>query len=167
MKARLLLIGILLLTTACGFHLRGSQLTDFNVSNIYIHQAGAPLLAKEVKSQLESAGVSVSNSPENASYIVTLKEEGYEKSVLSVNAATGKVEEYLITYKARMDLAEADGKRIVENDPIVSQRDLTFDESAVLGKFSEEELIREDLVLRSSSQVLRRIQALTKANQKK
>ena len=121
MKARLLLIGLFLLTSACGFHLRGSQTTDFDVSNIYIHQAGAPKLTQQVKTQLESAGVTVSSTPESASYVVTLKAESFEKSVLSVNAATGKVEEYLITYKARMDLMEADGKRIVEDDP----RDVT------------------------------------------
>ena len=167
MKARLLLIGLFLLTTACGFHLRGSQVTDFDVANIYIHQSGAPRLTKEVKSQLEASGVKIATTQENASYIVILKQEGYEKSVLSVNAATGKVEEYLITYKARMDLMHADGKRIVEDDPVAMSRDLTFDEGAVLGKFSEEELIQEDLVLRSASQVLRRLQALISADKKK
>ena len=167
MKARLLLIGLFLLTSACGFHLRGSQLTDFNIANIYIHQSGAPKLTKEVTSQLESAGVTVATTPEGASYIVTLKQEGYEKSVLSVSAATGKVEEYLITYKAKMDLMQADGKKIVENDPISMSRDFTFDENSVLGKFSEEEVLREDLVLRSSGQVLRRLQALITTGKKK
>ena len=104
MKARLILISLFLLTTACGFHLRGSQTADFDVANIYIHQAGAPTLTREVKSQLEGAGVNVATTPDAAAYIVTLREESYEKSVLSVNAATGKVEEYLITFKARMDL---------------------------------------------------------------
>ena len=46
-------------------------------------------------------------------------------------------------------------------------RDFTFDENAVLGKFSEEEILRDDLVIRSSGQVLRRIQALIAADKKK
>ncbi len=160
MKTRLLLICLLILTSACGFHLRGSQMTDFDVANIYIHSSSAPQLAAEVKSQLTGAGVTLATSPENASYIVTLKEERFEKSVLSVNAATGKVEEYRIILMAKMDASYSDGKSIVEDDGITSTRDFTFDENAVLGKFSEEELLREDIVRRAASQVLRRLQAL-------
>jgi LPS-assembly lipoprotein len=164
MKTRLLLICMLMLTSACGFHLRGSQLNNFDVANIYINPASAPKLAKEVKSQLSGAGVSVASSVENASYIVTLKEEHFDKAVLSVSASTGKVEEYQIVYKAKMDAADTSGRSIVENDRIRSARDLTFDENAVLGKFSEEELLHEDLVRRAASQVLRRLQALLTAN---
>jgi LPS-assembly lipoprotein len=164
MKTRLLLICLLMLTSACGFHLRGSQMTNFDVANIYLNPANAPKLTKEVKSQLSGAGVKLANSSESASYIITLKEEVFEKAVLSVSASTGKVEEYQIVYKAKMDAIDSGGRTIVENDKVRSSRDLTFDENAVLGKFSEEELIREDLVRRASSQVLRRLQALLTAS---
>jgi len=164
MKMRLLLICLMVLTSACGFHLRGSQLTEFDVANIFINPSSAPQLAKEVKSQLTGAGVSLANSAQSSSYIVTLREERFEKSVLSVNAATGKVEEYQILYKAKMDAAHADGQTIIENDNVSSSRDFTFDENAVLGKFSEEALLHEDIVRRAASQVLRRLQALLTAS---
>ncbi len=60
-----------------------------------------------------------------------------------------------------MDASHSDGKLIVEDDRISASRDFTFDENAVLGKFSEEELLQEDIVRRAASQVLRRLQALT------
>ncbi len=161
----ILLICMLMLTSACGFHLRGSQLTEFNVANnLYINPSSAPLLAKEVKSQLSSAGVSLTGSAQSASYVITLNEERFEKSVLSVSASTGKVEEYQIVYKAKMDVTHSDGRNIIENDKIRSSRDFTFDENAVLGKFSEEEILHEDLVRRAASQVLRRLQALLTTN---
>ena len=62
MKMRILMIGLLLLTSACGFHLRGSQTTNFNIDNIYIHSSSAVKLATEVKSQLTSSGSSVAAS---------------------------------------------------------------------------------------------------------
>ncbi len=164
MKTRLLLICMLMLTSACGFHLRGSQLTEFDVANIYINPSSAPKLAKEVKSQLAGAGVSLASSVQNASYVITLKEEHFEKSVLSVSASTGKVEEYQIVFKANMDATHTDGRHIIEDDKIRSSRDFTFDENAVLGKFSEEEILHEDLVRRAAGQVLRRLQALLTAN---
>ena len=161
MKMRFLLICLLMLTSACGFHLRGSQLTKFNIDKIYIHSSSATNLANEVKTQLTNSGAEIATSQDGAKYILVLKEERFEKSVLSVNAATGKVEEYQILYTAKMDASHADGKLITENDRVSSSRDFTFDENAVLGKFSEEELIREDIVRRAASQVLRRLQALT------
>jgi LPS-assembly lipoprotein len=163
MKARLLLICLLTLTSACGFHLRGSQATNFDIANIYINKSSAPQLAEEVKTQLTGAGVKLASSPEGASYIINLKEERFDKSVLSVNAETGKVEEYQILYTAKMDAYQPNGKSIVENDRISSSRDFTFDENAVLGKFSEEQLLQEDIVRRAASQVLRRLQALLTA----
>jgi LPS-assembly lipoprotein len=166
MKARLLMmICLLLLTTACGFHLRGSQVTDFDISNIYINPSSAPQLAKEVKSQLSGSGATLANSSQDAAYIITLKEERFDKSVLSVSAATGKAGEFQIVYNAKMDAAHADGKNIVENDRISVTRDFTFDENAVLGKFSEEVVVQEDLIRSAASQVLRRLQALLRNSQ--
>jgi LPS-assembly lipoprotein len=161
MKMRILMIGLLLLTSACGFHLRGSQTAKFNIDNVYIHSSSATKLAAEVKSQLTSSGASVAKSAETAKYVLVLKQENFEKSVLSVNAGTGKVEEYQILYTAKMDVSQSDGKLIAEDDRISTSRDFTFDENAVLGKFSEEELLQEDIIRRAASQVLRRLQALT------
>lgn len=164
MKTRLLLICLMILTSACGFHLRGSQLTEFDVANIYINPSSAPKLTAEVKSQLEGANVTLADSVQNAAYVITLKQERFDKSVLSVSATTGKVEEYQIVYKAKMDVVKAGGQQIIKNDKIRSSRDFTFDENSVLGKFSEEEILHEDLVRRASSQVFRRLQALLTAN---
>ena len=164
MKTRLILICLLLLTTACGFHLRGSQLASVDIDNIYINPSSAPRLAKEVKSQLAGAGATLSDSSQGATYIVTLKEERFDKSILSVSADTGKVEEYELLYSAKIDASHADGRKIIENDQVRIGRDFTFDENAVLSKFSEESLLQDDLIRRSASQVLRRLQALLPAS---
>ena len=160
MSARLLLIHVLLLTTACGFHLRGSQTATINVDNIFINSSSAPALANEVKSQFNNAGTALATSSQNAAFIVTLKESRFEKSVLSVSATTGKVEEYQIVFQAKIDVMRADGTYIIENEKISAIRDFAFDENAVLGEFSEESIIQEDLIRRAASQVLRRLQAI-------
>lgn len=160
MNPRLLLIGLLCLTSACGFHLRGSLQTGFDVANIYLQSSAAPQLEKALKSRLAEAGVRVADSAANARYTVFVKEETFEKAVLSVSTTTGKVEEYQLIYQARMDAYHADGGIIVENDEVRAARDFTFDENAVLGKFSEEIIIREDLVGSAANQVLQRLQAL-------
>ena len=160
MNARLLLIYVLLLTTACGFHLRSSQIATIDVDNIFINGGSAPALAKEVKSQFNNAGTALATSSQNAVFIITLKKSRFEKSVLSVSATTGKVEEYQIVFQAKIDVMHADGTYIVENEKISAIRDFAFDENAVLGEFAEESVIKEDLIRRAASQVLRRLQAL-------
>ena len=161
----LFILALSLLLSACGFQLRGAQFSDFTNTSIYLDNRGAAQLTEQVRLQLEGAGASITGTAQGADYIVTLKQERFEKSVLSVSASTGKVEEFLITYSASMDASEAGGKTLVSNDPISLSRDYIFDEGAVLGKFSEETEIRQDLVFRSSSQVLRRLQALIASNQ--
>ena len=91
MKTRLILIYTLLLTTACGFHLRGSQLNGFDISNLYINSSSAPRLTKEVKSQLIGLNKSLASSSQGAAYIITLKDERFEKSVLSVSAKANNI----------------------------------------------------------------------------
>ena len=78
MKARLILISLLLLTTACGFHLRGSQTANIDIDNIYVNPSSAPRLARETISQLGAAGTTVAKSSTGATYIVTLKEEKFD-----------------------------------------------------------------------------------------
>ncbi|MAJ91272.1 MAG: hypothetical protein CMF40_03680 [Legionellales bacterium] len=160
MRARLLLIYVLLLTTACGFHLRGSQTAKINIDNLYINSASASSLAKEVKLQLSGTGNALADSAQNASFVITIKEESFEKSVLSVSPKTGKVEEYQMLLHAKMDLIKADGTFLLEDEKLTVIRDFAFDENAVLGEFAEESIIQEDLIRRAANQVIRRLQAL-------
>ena len=168
-KSRLLSHSLLLLALssliACGFQLRGAQMVGFTGSNIYVENENATRLKEQVELQLKGAGVKLTDSPQDATYVIRLKNEKFERSVLSVSATTGKVEEYLITYTANMDATEKGGKQLSSNDNIKLSRDYAFDEGAVLGTFSEETVIREDLVFRASSQVLRRLQALIAGQQ--
>ena len=162
MKARLLLICLLLLgTTACGFHLRGSQSPGFQATNIYIQNTAANRLAKEVALQLVTAGVSIADSAASASYIVNLTEENFEKSVLSVSATTGKVEEYRFVFSAVIDVTDSDGRAIVKDDRMQIIGDFTFTETAALGKFSEQTLLQEELIKRAAGRILRRLRALS------
>lgn len=161
----LFLLTALSLTAACGFQLRGSQMTGFTSSSIYLENIGASLLTEQVKLQLQGAGATLTESPQQSDFVLTLKGERFERSVLSVSAATGKVEEYLITYSAGLEVRQPSGEELVSNERITLSRDYTFDEGAVLGASTEETVIREDLVFRTSSQVLRRLQAVT-ANQR-
>jgi len=160
MKLKILLLSTLLSVSACGFHLRGSQSTNINIDNVYIGHSGAPKLTQEVRTQLDLAGTSMANTSDLANYVVQFSNEAFSRKVLSVNARTGKVEEYELILTARMDVSDGEGKVLAENENLRIIRDFTFDENAALGKFTEEGVIRDDMLRRAASQALRRLRAI-------
>ncbi|MEQ8938726.1 MAG: hypothetical protein RLT30_08475, partial [Gammaproteobacteria bacterium] len=105
----LLLAFTLSLAAGCGFQLRGAQMTGFTSSSIYLNNQGASQLLEQVRLQLQGAGATIAESPQQADYVLGLTQERFERSVLSVSAVTGKVEEYLITYSAGMDVRKPGG----------------------------------------------------------
>ncbi len=146
---------------ACGFQLRGSNLQALQHSQVYVQSNGANVLAKEVKIQLQNADVIPVKSVTDAKYIINLSNESFDRRVLSVSPKTGKVEEYEITYRASLSITGSDGDTILKSEPVTAVTDYTFDEDAVLGKFEEERVLRDDIVRHAASNVLRRLQSVT------
>lgn len=135
------------------------QLQD---SRIFVQSSGANILAAEVRQQLEKSGITTVKSASEAEYVIKLNNENFGRSILSVSSTTGKVEEYEITYRANLSITGADGESLVKSVPITAARDYTFNEDAVLSKFTEENVLRRDIAKYAAASVLRRLRAVTK-----
>ena len=163
MRIHHLLLLALLTLSACGFHLRGSQVaTSASYSRLYIDSVAASNITAEVKSQLGTADKTITATAGEAEYTLRLENESVQRSVLTVSAVTGKVEEYQISVSVRMSVYDEKGEPLLDNEGIRVIRDYTFDEDAVLGKFTEEEVLKEELTQRAASQIIRRLEAVTK-----
>ena len=151
-----------LLLSACGFHVRTerSGAANIQVDRIYVGDERADNLADEVRSQLKDASVTVTDSADNAQFVILLAKESFRRDVLSVSPKTGKVEEYQVTLSAKLTLKEVGGKTLLDNDPVSQVRDFIYDQNAALGKFSEEETLRDELTRDAADQVLRRVSAV-------
>lgn len=160
MKLHPLLILVLVFVSACGFHLRGSEMGRLGISSIYVQSQGANRLSAIVEAQLQISGIKTVSKAADAEYQLHLHSESFARNVLSVSPKTGKEEEFELIYKAAMTVTQADGKALLTNDPVQVIRDYAFDDEAVLGKFTEEEVLREDLVRNAASMVMRRLQAV-------
>ncbi len=159
MKTQYLLVFLLFTLAACGFHLRGSQQKAANivVAKVYVANAGAATVTPIVRSQLTSAGASAVKSAAKAEYTLRLERERFEQTVLSVSASTGKVEEYQIALTLYMSVIDSGGQELLLEEPIRTVRDYTFDEDAVLGKFAEEQVLREELSRQAAAEILSRL----------
>ncbi len=160
MKTQYLIIVLLFTVSACGFHLRGStQQASVEVSEVYVSATGAGSVANEIKSQLADAGTRAVASIDRAKYVLRLEREFFDQTVLSVSSATGKVEEYQLSLTVYLTLIDAKGEELIAGEEIRLARDYVFDEDAVLGKFEEERVLREELVSQAASRIIRRLNA--------
>ncbi|HEY7840043.1 MAG TPA: LPS assembly lipoprotein LptE [Gammaproteobacteria bacterium] len=157
------LAAIALVTTlsGCGFHLRGSgsQFAGIEGERIFVSDSRATTVAAQVRSQLGLAGAALTASVGDANYRLLIANERLDREVLSVSPQTGKIEEYQLLLRVSLSITAASGETLVDRQQISLSRDFTYDEDAALGKFSEEQLLREEMTREAADQILRRLGA--------
>jgi LPS-assembly lipoprotein len=158
MAVRSLLIVLLTATlAACGFHLRGSAGSDLPYASMYI---ALPETA-EVRVWLErylrgSTNTAVSDDAKTATVTFQQLSDGRDKSILSIDAR-GRVREYRLQMRYRFRLVDAQGREIVAPQEISMNRDMTYDDSQVLSKSMEENLLWRDMTNDLVNQIMRRL----------
>lgn len=140
----------------CGFQLR--QAPTFAFSSIHIPSASA--LANELRRSMGASGaVQVLPSGTQAQVVLDLLSEQREKVVVGMNA-TGQVREFQLRTRLRFRLRTPAGKDLIADTELVQQRDISFNESAVLSKEAEENLLYRDMQTDLVQQLMRRLAAV-------
>ncbi|MBD8526986.1 LPS assembly lipoprotein LptE [Pseudomarimonas arenosa] len=103
-----------------------------------LRRAGAVVPGGEGSGQLELRNLRISSRP------------------LSL-ANTGRVQEFSLEYRADVILTDGTGKVVLPLEPIVLERDYSFDSANPSGSPAEEELIRQELDQAMVDAVLRRL----------
>lgn len=161
MVRRTLLVSLLAAgaLAGCGFHLRSSQ--NYAFQNLAVTPEKGGLVATELIRYFGRAIVPVvpvrGSAP--AQLIVDILEEVREKTVVGLNAA-GQVREFQLKLRIKMRVRTPLGKELIAPTDVVQQRDISFNESAVLAKEVEESLLYRDMQSDIVQQVLRRLSAL-------
>ncbi|MCI0401240.1 MAG: LPS assembly lipoprotein LptE [Gammaproteobacteria bacterium] len=153
-------LGLSLLLTACGFHLRGYSNVALDLPRVYVQSQGADELAAEIVQQLHYAGVSTTENADEAGLWVKVRQESFDQRVLAVSAQTGKVEEYQLGYKVNLLVAKPDGNVLINDQQIGVVKELTFSGFDALGKYNEAAVIRDDMRREVATTILRRLQAI-------
>jgi LPS-assembly lipoprotein len=135
----------MLAVAACGFQLRGETDVPPEMSRTYISAPDnfTPFYRK-LRGELRRAGVEVVDSPGEASAVLSILTDVTDQRVLSVSARNVP-REYEVYYLVRYSV-ENGGQSIMAPQSLTLTRDYTYDETLVLGKAREEELLREAIV---------------------
>ncbi len=146
--------------TGCGFQLRGAP--DFAFDSIYVNGANSAF-TNELKRNLRAQGtvqvVEELAKRDTADVILDILADLREKTVVGVNA-TGQVREFQLRTRIRYRLRTPKGREITPDTELLLQRDISFNESAVLAKEAEEGQIYRDMQSDLVQQMLRRLAAV-------
>lgn len=140
-----LVLAAVLGLTACGFQLRGETSIPPEMSRTYI---SAPdnysLFYRKLRAELRRAGVEVVDSPGESSAVFSILTDITDQRVLSVSARNVP-REFEVYYVVRYSVENGE-QSIMAAQSLTLTRDYTYDETLVLGKAREEELLREAIV---------------------
>jgi LPS-assembly lipoprotein len=148
--------------SGCGFELRKAP--NFPFKSLFSPFPEGSLLGVELRRSLESNGaVRVITDPrqiDQADVILDVINERRERVVVSRNAA-GLVREFQLRLRFRFKLRTPQGKELIPDSEILQQRDISFNESAVLAKETEEALLYREMQSDIVQQIMRRLAAVT------
>jgi len=139
---------------ACGFQLRGTASLPFET--IYVPNATSGI-ALDLKRNIRSGtGTRVLDEAKGAEAQLQFSEESRQKEILSLTAA-GRVSEYRLIYRVRFRVSDGKGIDFLPPSTVTLTRDMTFEDSQVLAKEGEEQLLFRDMQLDMVQQIMRRI----------
>lgn len=158
-RRHLMALPAAVLLGGCGFKLRGKQTFAFETIAVTPERGGA--VAAELARYLGGmvrpvAPAAGGQAPE---VIVDILSETREKVVVGLNAS-GQVREYQLRLRVRFRMRTSKGVDLIEPIDILQERDISFNESAVLAKEAEEALLYRDMQSDIVQQLLRRIAAI-------
>lgn len=163
-RRAVLALGLTVLLSACGFHLRGSNgsfMLPF--ATMYIGLPDSSPLAIGLKRYIRAIGsTEVVNTKDGADAVLEVlndPERNRTKTILSLNK-NGRVQEYQLGYSINFRVLDKAGNQLLAPTTIILVRPITFDESQVLAKETEEAALYRDMRNDLVQQIMRRLAAI-------
>ncbi len=150
----------LLASAGCGFKLRAAP--NFAFKSIYVNTAEGSPLGNQLKRVLASNNLRVVTDPQQmmtSDVILDPLFDQRQKVVLAINAA-GLVREFKLRLLFSFKLRTPQGRDLIPQADLEQQRDISFNETAVLAKEAEEALLYRDMQSDIVQQVMRRLAAV-------
>src|SRR6185436_1961025 len=150
-------LALCLVLAACGFQLRGTA--DLPFETIYMPPANTPGIALDLRRNIQAGTHTiVVDDPKKADAVLEFAQEIRDRLILSL-AATGRVREYQLRYRVDFRVHDGKGAEFIPISTVQLTRDITFNDSDVLSKESEEGLLYRDMQTDMVQQIMRRLAA--------
>ena len=143
----------------CGFHLQGrTPLPDAFAYTFIDTQDEQTDFVQDLRKALLASGAKVIRTQGSSGATIEVHHDELTERVLSVSARNIPTE-YELTYKVKFSVVSG-GKSLIDDEEISATRDFSFDETQLLAKEREQEILREALARDLVALVMRRLAAL-------
>jgi LPS-assembly lipoprotein len=143
----------------CGFHLEGAGSLPVAMGKTYVASPRAHSdLVQTLTDTLRQRGAEVLSAPDEGAAVLDIVADDTGQRVLSVSARNIP-REYEVYYTVTFSL-RVGGENVIDHETLVVTRSYTFDETQVLAKAAEEEILRQSLAEDLARRVVRRIESL-------
>jgi len=157
--ARLAAVALAATFSGCGFHLQGAGSLPAAMQRTFVDtkRPHSDFLLT-LTDTLRQRGAEMLLRPEAGAAVLDIASDDTGQRVLSVSARNIP-REFEVYYSVTFSLA-IDGQSLIDNETLVVTRSYTYDETQVLAKASEEQVLRRALAEDLARRVVRRIEAL-------
>ena len=143
-----------MLLAGCGFQLRG--VADVPFESLYLPNATSGI-ALDLKRNIQAGTrVKVVDDAKGAEAVMHFTEETRQKEILSLTG-TGRVREFQLRYRVGFRVSDNKGGDFVPQNTIILTRDITFNDTEILAKEQEEQLLFRDMQSDMVQQIMRRL----------
>ncbi|GIZ53245.1 LPS-assembly lipoprotein LptE [Noviherbaspirillum aridicola] len=164
MKRRAALLSLSALAlSACGFQLRGTGGRGvIPFKSVHLGAGTGGRLGTELRRYLRASDIELTAEPKNAEAVIDILSERQSRATISLNSQ-GRVRDYSIFYNVVFRVNDGSGRELIPSSTITLKRDLTFNESQVIAKEKEEEMLYRDMQSDVVQQILRRLSAVNRS----
>lgn len=147
------------LLAGCGFQLR--RLDDVSFDTLYIEAPADSVVAQRIRTALTLGRITrlTATAPE-AEVVLKLGPEARSRNILSLSGA-GRVTEFRLGLKLTYSVAAPDGRTLAAAETLELIRDMTFDDTQVLAKAAEEQLLFRDMEDAAALRIVRRLHSIS------
>ena len=146
------------LLAGCGFQLR--RLDGIPFASLYIDAPPDSVVGQRVAALLRPVKpLRLVATPGEAEAILKLNRETRKKTILSLSGA-GRVTEYRLTLETSYLVIDRSERVLAAPEAIELIRDMTYDDSQLLAKGAEENLLYRDMEDDAARRIVRRLQAI-------
>ncbi|MDI1353176.1 MAG: LPS assembly lipoprotein LptE [bacterium] len=157
MKRNLFPLIIVLLLTACGFHLRGMVDIPKWLNNVsIISNDDDNQIAALLASQLDGYKIKVNPDPSDADYWLTINSVKINQQIVSIGASTNP-RQYQLNLTVNFMLQTRKGQLVRARRSVVVSRQLTINNDRILGSNEEETILIEEMKQEAVTQIINRL----------
>jgi LPS-assembly lipoprotein len=144
---------------ACGFHLQGRQPMPAEFAYTYVDTKDEQTdFVQDLRKALIASGVKVIRTQGSSGATISVEDDELTERILSVSARNIPTE-YELTYRVKFSVTSG-GRTLIDSEEVSATRDISFDETQLLAKEREQEILREALARDLVALVMRRLAAL-------